>query len=122
LKIRGEKEKKKRFQLLPAVEKRKNELSRGTIIFKTKNTPPHSAIEYAWFSLSTVCEFFFANKKYSIPFHFQSPCWRERKKNKVTFCGTRIENELFLDSCFARDLAGVDTTWEEREKVSPYSH
>lgn len=74
------------------------------------------------FSLSTVCEFFFANKKYSIPFHFQSPCWRERKKNKVTFCGTRIENELFLDSCFARDLAGVDTTWEEREKVSPYSH
>ncbi len=28
-------------------------------------------------------------------------------ENKVTFCGTRIENELFPDSCFTRDLAGV---------------
>ena len=28
-------------------------------------------------------------------------------RNRVTFCGTRIGNELFLDSCFSRDLAGV---------------
>jgi hypothetical protein len=74
-------------------------------------------------SLSQLCvNFSSPTNNIQFPSIFKAHVGEKEKKNKVTFCGTRIENELFLDSCFARDLAGVDTTWEEREKVSPYSH
>ena len=47
-------------------------------------------------------------KSNTFPFWLQIQEVHVYKKNKVTFCGTRIENELFLASCFTRDLAGVE--------------
>ncbi len=112
-------------------EKKKNVLNycqlwkikncQGVLMSKIKNTPPLPFGHWICMSISAVCEFSSPTKLCkkifnSLPFwlHFRSPCWRKRK-NKVTFCGTRIENELFLDSCFARDLAGVENMGRKRK-------
>jgi hypothetical protein len=93
------------------------------VIVCSKIHPPSVPIEYAyilivWKILFFFCQHFSKKNIHSLSIlasDSKSVCWFFTKKlNKVTFCGTRIENELFLDSCFARDLAGVKKRKMER--------
>jgi hypothetical protein len=93
LKIRGEKEKKKRFQLLPAVEN--DELSRGTIIFKTKNTPPIRPLNMHG-SLSQLCvNFSSPTKNIQFPSIFKAHVGEKEKKTRSRFVGHESRMNYF---------------------------